>query len=876
MGSVNAEIKMQGNNDAWFTDNASEVFEANIQIFHIDGRYKFTDGVTSLSILPFLGTDSGGDASNNVYASVFNGTGNDIPSGKVVFFKNENHGYPSILLAIADSSSAGSIIGVTNQLITDNNVGIDSVTIVGIIDNLDTSSLTEGEMVYVSTTTAGDTTTTIPVAPYYVTKLGYCLVQDGTNGKIFINQNDSLSNNLDGNRKVAPTVELLQNELAKKKNITDNVLKQEVKLSTAISKGQAVYISSANGTNIIVSKASNATEATSSKTLGLLETGGSTNAIVNVITDGLLDGLNTSTATIGDPVWLGVNGDLIYGLASKPVAPAHLVYIGVVSRVSATVGEILIKVQNGFELNEIHDVLITSKTNEDFLQYESASGLWKNIQLTANWIKNKLGITTLSGSNTGDEVLNSTQIAVGNGSNKVSGSSELTYDSNILKENASKLPSGDSAELQVGGRFMVLGDLSENDQPTFIEFFKGNGSGTTAQALRGAMGFHGVTEVNQCINMDYRTGVHKYYDATLPAAWTYLGYSNGFGMQYVPANNPNSAIFSTYGCVPWKFELLNQPVTGKGIDGFSKLTTARIELANSTDDATTSNPKVYLRNLNSNLVLGTDSGGYSELGNNYATWRSDSSANTFMTLTPSGLEIKQASSYLTLDRVTGGASNLSAIFFKTNGTFDSYFGVQRADNTGLFAGITANAFCFNSSTNDLFMGGDTSGARLAIKSNGNIGVGVLNPLAILDIGASTTARASMRLPIGVAPTAPNDGDIYRDSSRIKFYDGTTTNQLAYLSDVSGVSRVVTSIATTTSALGVSNTDYIYLCNGTFTITLPTAIGNNSKYTIKNVGTGTITINTTSSQTIDGSTTIILATQYESLDLISDNANFNII
>jgi hypothetical protein len=159
---------------------------------------------------------------------------------------------------------------------------------------------------------------------------------------------------------------------------TDAVDKVTVKLALGISKGQAVYISSATGTNIIVSKASNSSEATSSKTLGLLATTGVTNDIVTVVTSGLLDGLDTSTATVGDPVWLGTSGNLIYGLASKPVAPAHLVYIGVVSRVSATVGEIFVRVQNGFELNEIHDVLITSVADNQVLNYDSASSLWKN------------------------------------------------------------------------------------------------------------------------------------------------------------------------------------------------------------------------------------------------------------------------------------------------------------------------------------------------------------------------------------------------------------------------------------------------------------------------------------------------------------------
>ncbi len=160
-------------------------------------------------------------------------------------------------------------------------------------------------------------------------------------------------------------------------------LKHEVKLGATLSKGAAVYVSSANGTNMIVSAASNASEATSSKTLGLLETGGVTNDLVKVITEGLLAGLDTSTATAGDPVWLGVNGALIFGLANKPVAPAHMVFIGIVTRVQSVNGEIFVKVQNGFELDELHNVSISSLANNHTLVWESATSLWKNKTIAA-------------------------------------------------------------------------------------------------------------------------------------------------------------------------------------------------------------------------------------------------------------------------------------------------------------------------------------------------------------------------------------------------------------------------------------------------------------------------------------------------------------
>ena len=160
-------------------------------------------------------------------------------------------------------------------------------------------------------------------------------------------------------------------------NYTEDV-RETVKASQSINKGQAVYVSGADGANVIVSKASNAAEMTSSKTLGLLYQDLATNGTGFVIISGRLSGLNTSGAVAGDPVWLGTNGNLLYGIANKPVAPAHMVYLGVVTRVNANNGEIFVHVQNGFEIEELHNVLITDSVNNQLLAYDSTSRLWKN------------------------------------------------------------------------------------------------------------------------------------------------------------------------------------------------------------------------------------------------------------------------------------------------------------------------------------------------------------------------------------------------------------------------------------------------------------------------------------------------------------------
>jgi len=147
-----------------------------------------------------------------------------------------------------------------------------------------------------------------------------------------------------------------------------------------IVKGQAVYISGSDGTNITVSKADYSTEATSSKTLGLAVLSGANNFQGQVISDGLLDGLDTSAAgAAGDPVWLGDDGNLIYGLLNKPYAPNHLVFIGIVTKKNASTGEIFVKVQNGFELDEIHDIDLKSNPPLDgeVLTYNALTDLWE-------------------------------------------------------------------------------------------------------------------------------------------------------------------------------------------------------------------------------------------------------------------------------------------------------------------------------------------------------------------------------------------------------------------------------------------------------------------------------------------------------------------
>lgn len=82
----------------------------------------------------------------------------------------------------------------------------------------------------------------------------------------------------------------------------------------------------------------------------------------------------------------------------------------------------------------------------------------------------------------------------------------------------------------------------------------------------------------------------------------------------------------------------------------------------------------------------------------------------------------------------------------------------------------------------------------------------------------------------------------------------------------------------TATYSVVEDDYFIDCtSNTFTVTLPTAVGFAGKiYVIKNSGTGAITIDTTSAQTIDGADNVLLNVQYQSLTVISDGANWKVV
>ena len=117
---------------------------------------------------------------------------------------------------------------------------------------------------------------------------------------------------------------------------------------------------------------------TSSKTFGITINNIPTNSSGLVITNGRLKQVNTyqfGTNKEGSALWLSptVSGGITL---TKPYAPNHSVFVGTILRSHNTQGVVEVNIQNGYELEELHNVAVTGATNGQFLQYNSGSGLW--------------------------------------------------------------------------------------------------------------------------------------------------------------------------------------------------------------------------------------------------------------------------------------------------------------------------------------------------------------------------------------------------------------------------------------------------------------------------------------------------------------------
>lgn len=334
------------------------------------------DGATTNQILKWSGTSwipsttSGGAVSLNdltdVELNLSNINANDILIFNVVTQKWENV-TPATLSSLhfhaLSSNTLPPAQKVSGRLIWWNNE----------IEQVRTTTLTGGGLATIShDNTANTITVTVPTSHTHastdITGLGTMATQNANNVNI-------TGGTLQGTSVVTGAYSTPSNQ-AVMKNVRNNSGNQ-------IEKGKVVRITGSIGNHLTISLSDATDESTSAGTIGITAEDIANGSDGHIITQGVLSGLSGITEPLvnGDLLWLSETAGEF--TKTRPTAPAHGVVVGwVMSTSNGSAGRIYVKIDNGYELNELHNVLISSVAPNDLLVWDSSSQLWKNKSLS--------------------------------------------------------------------------------------------------------------------------------------------------------------------------------------------------------------------------------------------------------------------------------------------------------------------------------------------------------------------------------------------------------------------------------------------------------------------------------------------------------------
>ena len=241
---------------------------------------------------------------------------------------------------------------------------------------------------------------------------------------------------------------------------------------------QVVRISSAQGQRLAVQLAQANNDLGSVDTIGIVTETITNNQEGFITILGQVREINTTGSLQGE-TW--PDGDVLYLSPTtagkitniKPSAPQHMVVVGYVEYAHAQHGKIYAKIQNGYELDELHDVAPTPYIDKGVLYRDTATNLWKSAT-----IGTLLGYTPVTSART----INTTAPLTGGG--------DLSADRTLSMPAATTSASG---------------YLTSTDWNTFNNKENFLASGTTAQYYRGDKTFQtlNTTAVAEGTNLYY-------------------------------------------------------------------------------------------------------------------------------------------------------------------------------------------------------------------------------------------------------------------------------------------------------------------------------------------------------------------------------------
>ena len=165
--------------------------------------------------------------------------------------------------------------------------------------------------------------------------------------------------------------------------------------------GQEHYIRVTNNSGVTITNGSvvyinNVAADLPTIALALADADATSDGVIGIVTEDILHAANGYVTTMG--IVRGIKtdvdcdgsaltpGDMVYlcptiaGGFTKTLtpAPAHQVKIGIIIKAHATTGIILVRIEIGSHLDELHDVLIDSLADRDIFEYDATAGVWKN------------------------------------------------------------------------------------------------------------------------------------------------------------------------------------------------------------------------------------------------------------------------------------------------------------------------------------------------------------------------------------------------------------------------------------------------------------------------------------------------------------------
>ena len=633
--------------------------------------------------------------------------------------------------------------------------------------------------------------------------------------------------------------------------------------NTGLTKGKVVYLTGSSGGNLTVGYAQANSESTSANTFGVMTEGATGGNKGFCTTFGLVHNINTSNLTEGGMVWLSKDtaGAMT---AVRPTAPNNGVEVGFCVTKHATNGVIFVTVQNGYELDELHNVYVPAPTNSQVLTYNTTNSRWEAATVADQSATNELQTIdtfslsgqTLSASLSNDNqpaktvTLPVTNVTAGTGISVSSATGNYTVTNSAPDQTVS---------ISNGGGVGVTGSypsftLTATDQSVTNEIQRLDTFGLSGQTLRASLLNDGVAASSVTLPIvDVVAGTNVTVTKSNGVA-TVSATGGGGGGTPAGSNTQiqynNSGSFGASSKLTWDNTNNNLAINGRilmldpsgnqgtSINGNAGSTGIAIGQANGAQNSTATGGNSLAIGV-STIANAANSISIGPAHNNTGSYSTVIGSNITNTGANSLILSSQTSfaNYATGAKIFGGGSSTLANSFVSATVENVFFGSGENKYSGTPTSYTiyGSSCCTGSNA-------DTDGGNISLAAGRGMGAG--SP-GYINFSIAKTANT------GIFQTLRNSMRIFGNTGNVLIQDGGSFLDNGYKLRVNATSSTQ---GTFLSGVGTGSTTYSLICtnSGATTQTAALAVRDDSR-----VGIRTNSIDTGAALEVDGTTGGIL-------------------